>query len=168
MIGYQFAEELFSFQVFGQPLPKQSFQAGEHGGYTPGPIKEWQKTVGWEAKKEKTRRGIYDLLEGNLCVMISFWRKNLKNRCDADNLSKAVLDSLNGVLWKDDIQVVQLFIAKMEDKHHPRIAVEVYRAGETACVRWENGAIHAVLAVGEGLCSEGAQPHPYYPGLSPR
>ena len=33
-------------------------------------------------------------------------------RQDADNLAKSVLDSLNGVAWEDDAQVVRLVVSK--------------------------------------------------------
>lgn len=33
-------------------------------------------------------------------------------RQDADNLTKAVLDSLNGVAWEDDSQVIRLVVSK--------------------------------------------------------
>ena len=35
-------------------------------------------------------------------------------RPDADNLSKAVLDALNGVAWDDDAQVTELVVGKAE------------------------------------------------------
>ena len=34
------------------------------------------------------------------------------SRPDADNYAKLVLDALNGVLWRDDSQVVRLFVEK--------------------------------------------------------
>ena len=33
-------------------------------------------------------------------------------KCDADNCMKAVCDALNGVAWKDDVQVVDATISK--------------------------------------------------------
>lgn len=33
-------------------------------------------------------------------------------KCDADNCMKAVCDALNGVAWKDDVQVVDAMISK--------------------------------------------------------
>jgi len=39
---------------------------------------------------------------------------------DADNYAKLVLDALNGVLWRDDSQVVRLFVEKAYcDLAHP-------------------------------------------------
>ncbi|MEQ8708680.1 MAG: RusA family crossover junction endodeoxyribonuclease [Rhodospirillales bacterium] len=37
---------------------------------------------------------------------------DLARRYDADNVAKACLDALNGVVWRDDRQVVQLLIEK--------------------------------------------------------
>jgi len=33
-------------------------------------------------------------------------------RVDCDNAAKAVLDGLNGVCWRDDVQIVRLFVTK--------------------------------------------------------
>ncbi|MCD8201058.1 MAG: RusA family crossover junction endodeoxyribonuclease [Clostridia bacterium] len=38
--------------------------------------------------------------------------KFCRNRPDADNIEKAVLDGLNGVAWKDDASIVDLHIQK--------------------------------------------------------
>ena len=43
-------------------------------------------------------------------------------RPDLDNLAKGLTDSLNGVLWKDDAQIISLFLAK---SYHPRPGLEV-------------------------------------------
>jgi Holliday junction resolvase RusA-like endonuclease len=33
-------------------------------------------------------------------------------KCDADNCLKAVCDALNGIVWKDDVQVVNVVLSK--------------------------------------------------------
>lgn len=43
---------------------------------------------------------------------------------DADNVTKAVKDALNGVVWRDDCQVVRMSVAKKYDVR-PRVIVEV-------------------------------------------
>jgi Holliday junction resolvase RusA-like endonuclease len=48
---------------------------------------------------------------------------------DADNYAKLVLDALNGVLWRDDSQVVRLFVEKAYcDELHPQqgVALQVH------------------------------------------
>ena len=48
---------------------------------------------------------------------------------DADNYAKLVLDALNGILWRDDSQVVQLFVEKAwttPDHPHQGYALTVH------------------------------------------
>lgn len=45
-------------------------------------------------------------------------------KCDADNCLKAVCDALNGVVWRDDTQVVNVFLAKRYAEN-PRVEVKV-------------------------------------------
>ena len=45
-------------------------------------------------------------------------------KCDADNCLKAVSDALNGTLWRDDTQVVNVMLAKRYAEV-PRIEVRV-------------------------------------------
>jgi len=57
-------------------------------------------------------------LEGKLNVDVECYctrPKTTKLECprgDIDNIAKAVLDSLNGKLWKDDSQIVRLHVTK--------------------------------------------------------
>lgn len=39
---------------------------------------------------------------------------NLTRRIDADNIAKACLDALTGIIWKDDSQVISLAVEKLE------------------------------------------------------
>ena len=45
-------------------------------------------------------------------------------KCDADNCMKAVCDALNGVAWKDDVQVVDAMISKRFSET-PRVIVSI-------------------------------------------
>ena len=48
-----------------------------------------------------------------------------KAKSDLDNVCKATLDSLTGVLWKDDKQITELHVYKEEDKTNPRIELQL-------------------------------------------
>ena len=89
-----------------QPLPKQSFRYSKGGGYTDPKIKAWQEHVAWKTKMlcNEPSRECFE-------VALVFYRYQ-KHRVDLDNLSKAVLDGMNGVVWVDDTQVHKLTLEK--------------------------------------------------------
>ena len=45
-------------------------------------------------------------------------------KIDCDNLAKIILDSLNGIAYEDDKQVVRLYVEKIYGEH-PRVEVEL-------------------------------------------
>ena len=50
---------------------------------------------------------------------------------DVDNIVKAIGDGLNGVVWRDDVQAVDLFVRKRYGAM-PGVQVRVTRCGEPA------------------------------------
>ena len=50
---------------------------------------------------------------------------------DTDNVVKAVFDGMNGVVWRDDVQAVDLFVRKRYGLT-PGVFVRVTRCGEAA------------------------------------
>ncbi len=78
-----------------------------------------------------------DPLDGPLIVSVYAWFKKPKSsklayptvKPDADNIAKAVLDSLNGILWHDDKQVCQLAVHKVY-ADRDMIELEVMRMSE--------------------------------------
>jgi crossover junction endodeoxyribonuclease RusA len=115
-----FPAEGVSFTVNGAPVPKQSFRYVHGGGYTPAPVKAWQERVGYAARYEYKQ----EPYRGAVVVRLEFWMPNRRRR-DLDNLSKAVLDALNGIVWHDDTQVEALHLYKFVDGDDPRVVVHV-------------------------------------------
>ena len=107
------------FFVAGNPVPKQSFRKTKTGGYTDPRVTAWQEAIGWKAKAEGVQ-----LLTGNVKVNLLFLLKDRRRR-DSDNLSKAVLDALNGIAWVDDTQVTDLHILKSLSST-PGVAIEIW------------------------------------------
>ena len=98
----------WAFEVLGsEPLPKQSFRFSKTGGYQPQRIKDWEELVATFASMAVKGGPYSDCFE----VALTFYRKT-KRKTDLDNLSKAVLDALNGIVWEDDRQVMRLHITK--------------------------------------------------------
>lgn len=110
------------FTVTGNPIPKQSFRYSKQRSYQPARLVDWQNMVGWAAKQHAPA----EPEKGTFVVRLRFYRKT-KHRVDLDNLSKAVLDALEGIFWIDDTQVTDLFISKRYDPDNPRVEVELWK-----------------------------------------
>lgn len=107
-----------TFFVEGEPRPKQSFRvSGKNGGYQPARVKAWQTDVAIAAQDAMRKLGRFnEPLQEQLSVSLLFFLGN-NRRVDIDNLSKAVLDGLNGIVFQDDQQVVELSLRKLVIGH---------------------------------------------------
>lgn len=119
---------MIDFTVLGSdPIPKQRPRTVHRGGkvitFTPKKTKAWEETVAWYGKAH-----CREPMSGKFEVTLTFYRKS-KRKADLDNLSKAVLDALNGIIWHDDDQVVALHLFKREvdrmDNAGVRVVAEV-------------------------------------------
>lgn len=62
--------------------------------------------------------------DGPLAVTLRLYRPRRVG--DIDGPIKALLDSLNGLAWEDDSQIVALYVSRGDDKHRPRVEVEIH------------------------------------------
>jgi Holliday junction resolvase len=62
-------------------------------------------------------------LQGELIVYLDAYRP--AKRGDLDNTIKVTLDSLNGIAYLDDQQVVEIHARRFDDKKNPRMEVIV-------------------------------------------
>jgi Holliday junction resolvase RusA-like endonuclease len=123
------------FMVSGEPVPKQSTRFDGRGrAHTDQRIAVWQACVGWQARE--TMRA-FPPLTGPVSVRIVFSLGNAR-RVDLDNLSKAILDAINGIVIKDDRQVVNLHLMKYIRKT-PGVIVEVYPGNYLPPFAGDNG-----------------------------
>jgi Holliday junction resolvase RusA-like endonuclease len=117
-----------SFTVPGTPVPKARPRRSKHGGvYTPASTTQAEERV----KKAWMDAGGFSLGDGPLSVTVDAYfarppshynrngslsaagkRATVPGRCDGDNVAKLVLDSCNGLAYKDDRQVVALHAHK--------------------------------------------------------
>jgi Holliday junction resolvase RusA-like endonuclease len=83
--------------------------------------KDYKATAGWLALAQ----GV-EVLNGAVGVSLTVYRK--AKRGDADNFIKVCLDSLNGVAWEDDKQIVEIHLYRRDDKKNPRVEIEIWEA----------------------------------------
>ena len=116
---------MIRFFVSGDPVPKQSFRySGHGGGYTDPRVTAWQHQVGYAA-----RQNIAEPIAGSVSLKLYFYLRD-NRRVDADNLSKAVCDALQGIAYQDDKQVVDLHIKKIIYRNDPGVWVEIDKRDE--------------------------------------
>lgn len=74
-----------------------------------------------------SREIIDEPLTGRLSVTIRLYRPAARG--DIDNYLKALLDALNGILWQDDRQIVELHVYKLLDREDPHAQLEIRTLG---------------------------------------
>jgi len=98
------------------PTPASRPRIGKYGTYFTGPYKDFRFKA---AEVVNHLLGPdFQPLDGILHVDIECYVQRPKSptkdypRGDVDNYAKAILDSLNGKLWVDDSQIIQLYVTK--------------------------------------------------------
>jgi Holliday junction resolvase RusA-like endonuclease len=136
--------DVVAFTIPGQPQGKGRAKIVRIGGYsrmaTPAKTVAYEGLVSLAAGKAMGGR---DLMEGPVAVALELecqvpasWSKRKQQQAllgeirptskpDADNTAKAILDGCNGVLWRDDAQVVELSVRKRYH-HTPCVRVRVW------------------------------------------
>lgn len=109
---------VYALEVVGNPIPQPRHKVAKNGNaYIDAhhPVHAYKHAIYLAAKA--TYRD--PPLEG--AIRLKLWfrlrrpgrpAQEYPSACDIDNLQKAVLDALNGVLWVDDRQIVAIFAAK--------------------------------------------------------
>src|ERR1044071_5623772 len=102
------------FTVGGTPSPKARARADPRTGrhYTPLETKVAEHRVVW-ALRAAGVRGPCD--PTSLFGVHTVFRCATNRHADGDNMLKLVLDALNGVVWRDDSQVVEKSVVRSEE-----------------------------------------------------
>ena len=131
------------FHIPGQPVGKGRPRIGKVGPharmFTPAKTVNYESTIALFAAQAMAGRA---LLTGpvNLQMRVDFpipasWSMKKQRAAeagqilptvkpDSDNIVKAVCDAINGVVWKDDVQVVDLTVKKRYSVQ-PGVAVRI-------------------------------------------
>lgn len=89
--------------------------------YLSNKARELKESYGWQAKSQWKGKPI----EGPIKVTINTYHDN-KRKNDWDNFHKISMDSLTGIVWIDDSQIVQALVTKHYDKKNPRIEIIIH------------------------------------------
>lgn len=144
---------MIAFTVPGQPQGKGRAKIVRIGGFsrmaTPQKTVAYEGLIAHEAQQAMAGRS---LLEGPVnvnvtieCQVPASWSAKKQRMAlahelhpttkpDTDNVLKAVFDGMNGVVWKDDVQVINVCVAK--------------RYSATPCVRVKAWPLVAAQQVG--------------------
>ena len=117
---------MIKFCVECEPLPQPRPRFSRFGGvYLPQAFQEYKATISKAAVQAMAGR---ETLTGELKATLKFFRKYKKisrRYGDCDNLSKAVLDACNGIVYADDSQIISVVSTKHTDKDNPHIEIEI-------------------------------------------
>lgn len=100
------------------PKGRPRFDTRSRITYTPARTREHQEVIAWEARvamqgmKPSKRR---------FFVELTFWAQ--RKTADGDNLEKAVLDAVEGIIYENDNQVETVIRRKLVDTKRPRTKV---------------------------------------------
>jgi len=114
----------YMFEAIGTPVPEGSTRAFMVNGrpvitHVGAPkLTEWRDIIGWSA-----RESIKEVHQGAIRIEAVFWmlrppsvsakkRPDMTVKPDIDKLARALLDSLTGIAYRDDSQVVKLTVDK--------------------------------------------------------
>lgn len=133
------------FVVYGEPHGKGRPRASSRGGfvrmYTPATTLAYEGEV---ARIAEAARGDMPVLDTPVWLRVvahhgvpRSWSKRkqkaaldgalIPGKPDLDNVAKAVLDALNGVIYQDDRQVVRL-VAEKRYSTDPKVEVYIHEA----------------------------------------
>ena len=79
--------------------------------------KAYKQEAAWLAKVAGA-----ELIDGDVALTMRVYRP--AKRGDLDNAIKITLDSLQGILYENDSQIVRIVAERFDDKHNPRVEIE--------------------------------------------
>lgn len=107
--------EMISFFVPGKPIAFS--RAGSNGThrFTPEPQRQYMQAIAWTAKSVPGAKLLAGPLRLTVRATFADCKRNgqwKQTKPDADNLAKIQADALNGILYHDDAQIVEIIAQK--------------------------------------------------------
>lgn len=117
--------------IEGEPKGKGRPRANRKGWiYTPNETREYEERIRSAYEGPKFMDSVYVKIRAYYLKAKSSKGLFPLKKPDADNVAKIILDSLNGVAYADDKQVVRLTVIKEWTTDYPRVEVTLKEWGE--------------------------------------
>lgn len=104
--------------IHGNPISVNNLYRGRRFLTAEGKAKK--EEYGWKLRTQYKESPLVSEIELEIKVFLES-----KRRRDLDNILKALLDSMTGIIWQDDSQITKITIEKFLDKEEPRVVMEV-------------------------------------------
>lgn len=119
---------MISFTLPMPPSANRYWRRGGNSTYVSDEAQEYKDAVSRQVsavgKREGGKRvGPLEPLAGEIAVTVRVYRARRSG--DLDNRLKVLLDSLQGVAYVSDSQIVEIHAERFEDKSDPRVEVEI-------------------------------------------
>lgn len=112
--------------IHGKPVIQQRPRRGKYGNFYDPSSKE-RKRLSQELLAARNRKNRFSPYDGHLGLKVVFhFYSHGKRKTDLSNMLKALEDSGNGILWKDDDQIDHLEVMKrLSEKSNERTEIEI-------------------------------------------
>lgn len=101
------------------PLINRSYKSGNGRFYKDSEQSARQDSYGLQARSQYREKP----LNGPLSVVYEFYYS--RSNTDWESGVKGTQDALNGIVWKDDVQIIEAVVRKHSDPKNPRVDVIV-------------------------------------------
>jgi Holliday junction resolvase RusA-like endonuclease len=88
--------------------------------YVSGEAKRYKETVGWKALEAQVTP-----IKEAVIIRLDVYRPRKVG--DLDNRIKVLVDSLQGFVYENDEQIVEIHARRFDDKKNPRVEVKITR-----------------------------------------
>ena len=101
------------------PLLNRSYKSGNGHFYKDSEQTARQEAYAWQAKAQYRQKP----LECPVSVVYEFYYARANT--DWESGVKGTQDALNGIVWKDDVQIIEATVRKYTDSKNPRVEITI-------------------------------------------
>ena len=117
--------QFVAFTVPGQPVPKARARVYTGRAVTPERTARYEAEIGWRARAAMRGRRP---TTARLAVVVDLYGERAPT-CDVDNVAKALLDGMGGIVFVNDRQVDDLHVRRHLDTPDARAEIVVRELG---------------------------------------